>query len=41
MSIRDQVSLYNQSQFDSYLGGKNAQRRKLMAASRRGAWRNK
>lgn len=41
MSIKDQVSMYNQSQFDAFLSGKSVARRRAISAMRREAWRSR
>jgi hypothetical protein len=39
LTIADQVSLYNQSQFDAFLAGKGVMRKRMIAAARRQGWR--
>lgn len=39
MTIKDQVTLYNQNQLDSFISGQVASRRRMMAAARRQSWR--
>ena len=40
LTILDQVTLYNQSQFESFLAGKSLARRRAAIASRREKWRH-
>jgi hypothetical protein len=39
LNIRDQVNLFNSSQFESYLAGKGVVRRRALMAMRRQGWR--
>lgn len=41
MSIRDQVSLYNQAQFESFLSGRAGQRQKMVRMTSKQSWRGR
>jgi hypothetical protein len=40
MTMRDQINLYNESQFDSFLKGKGVIRQRALSEARRRSWRS-